>query len=418
MAPYKVELPPPQTLTMENQDQNAAAVTARELVCLHLISSLDPRGGGPQEGLLQLTAAAVRAGQHVEVASMDDPESAWAAHYDCPAHLLGPAALGRYGYGPALLQWLVANAPRFNAVVVHGLWQFHGLAAWRLWRRTGTPYLVYTHGMLDPWFKRTYPLKHVKKSLYWTIAEYRVLRDARCVLFTCEEERVLARQSFQRYSANECVVGFGIAQPPGNPTHQRAAFFERFPQLHDRRLLLFLGRIHPKKGCDLLIEALAAALPENPSMHLVMAGPDQSGVAHTLRERAARLGIAQRITWTGMLSGDLKWGAFHAAEAFVLPSHQENFGVAVVEALACGLPVLISDKVNIWREIAAHGAGIVAGDSLAGTRQLFAAWAKLDAGARQRMAQHAREVFGQQFQVDGAARQLNAAITGARPASA
>ena len=417
MPPYNVGPSCPQAYRMEHAARNEA-VFAGSRVCLHLIASLDPKWGGPQEGLKQLTAAALRVGQRLEVASLDPPDSPWRADYPCPVHLLGPGRLGKYGYAPAMLPWLQDNSGRISVIVVHGLWQYHGMAAWRLWRRTGTPYFVYTHGMLDPWFKRTYPLKHLKKSLYWPWAEYRVLRDAQRVLFTCEAERTLARQSFARYRANESVVGFGIPRPPGNPQAQRAAFLARFPELHGQRLLLFLGRIHPKKGCDLLVEAFARAAARDPRLQLVLAGPDQQGTSRALAERIERLGVAQRVTWTGMLSGDLKWGAFHAAEAFALPSHQENFGIAVVEALACGLPVLISTRINIWQEIVAGGAGIAAADTLAGTHTLLDQWFALSAVERRAMAQRAAECFRRHFMIDAAALNLDAVIAGARCAPA
>lgn len=140
----------------------------------------------------------------------------------------------------------------------------------------------------------------------------------------------------------------GTATPAGDSQAQRQIFLDHFPQLDNKRLLLFLSRIHVKKGCDLLIEAFAEVASDD-SLHLVIAGPDQIGWQADLQKQAKQLGIEQKITWTGMLSGDLKWGAFHATEAFLLPSHQENFGFVVAEALACEVPVLISNKVNIWQ---------------------------------------------------------------------
>jgi glycosyltransferase involved in cell wall biosynthesis len=252
------------------------------------------------------------------------------------------------------------------------VWQYHSFGAWRSLRGERTPYFVYPHGMLDPWFKRQYPLKHLKKWLYWPWAEYRVLRDARALLFTCDRERELARDSFSHYRCHERIVSFGTAMPTGDTVRQREQFLAAYPHLRDQRLLLFLGRVHEKKGVDLLLRALAQIdeAGEN-DHHLVIAGPAAPALLTELQELASRLGVAPRVTWTGLLQGDLKWGALHAADVFVLPSHQENFGVAVVEALACGLPVLISDQVNICQEIEQDGGGLVAADTLAGTVELL-----------------------------------------------
>jgi glycosyltransferase involved in cell wall biosynthesis len=265
--------------------------------------------------------------------------------------------------------------------------------------------------MLDPWFKKRYPLKHLKKWMYWPWADYRVLRDARAVLFTCEEERVLARQSFWLYRCNEIVIGYGTALPTGDPQSEVKEFFGRYPELPGKKLALFVGRIHPKKGCDLLIEAFAEVLAKYSEWHLVIAGPDQMGWQRKLCHRAEQLGIASRITWTGMISGAMKWGALRAAEVFVLPSHQENFGIAVAEALAVGTPTLISDKVNIWREIQSDGAGLVAEDTLLGTCRFFRSYLDLPEAKRLSMRQLARQCFEQRFDVNNAAGTLQAVLS-------
>lgn len=371
---------------------------------LHVISSLNPEGGGPAEGVLQLTQASQRQGHEVEIATLDAPGTARDAGHGCRVHDLGPPHLGRYAYSLRLLPWLQRTARQYEAVVVHGLWQYHGLAVRQALQGTGVPYFVFTHGMLDPWFRRSYPLKHAKKLLYWPWAEYRVLRDARAVLFTCEQERLLARQSFALYRANEAIAPFGSPVPPGDAQAQRRAFLDRWPELAGHRLLLFLGRIHPKKGCDLLVEAFARICQQRPDLRLVMAGPDPLQWRDELQRRAGT--AADRITWTGMLTGDLKWGALRAADAFVLPSHQENFGVAVTEALSCGVPVLISREVNIWREIDEAGAGLVAGDTLEGTSDLLRRWLMLDETAHQRMARSGLQLFEDSFRIDAAARSL------------
>ena len=372
------------------------------------------------EGIRQITPLLSRLGHTTEVVSLDDPAAPWLADFPTPVHALGPGRTS-YWFSPRLAPWLRANAARYDVVIVHGLWQHPGFGAWQALHGSETPYFVYTHGMLDPWFNRAYPLKRLKKSLYWPWAERRVLRDARAVLFTSEEERRLARQSFPGYHCREQVLSYGTSSPPGDPQAQRRRFFEDYPALEGRRLLLFLSRLHPKKGCDLLLKAFAGVAGEDPRLHLVMAGPAEPSLQAELERLADTLGIAGRVTWTGMLSGDRKWGAFHAADAFVLPSHQENFGIAVAEALACGLPVLISDKINIWREIAEDGAGLVAEDTEAGTARLLRDWLALTPDAAQKMREAARACFLARFEIGAAAESLVRALNthlGDRPAPA
>jgi glycosyltransferase involved in cell wall biosynthesis len=378
---------------------------------LHLLASLDPKAGGPAEGVRQGGVTLLEMGHDVEVVTLDDPGATFLQDFPLPVHALGPSR-GNYRYCPRLVPWLQSHAAQFDAVIVNGLWQYHSFGAWRALREADVPYYVYPHGMLDPWFKRTYALKHLKKWLYWPWAEYRVLRDARAVLFTTEDERLLARQSFWLYRVTEAVLTYGTSAPPQNDAELREGFLLAYPQLRGKRVILFLGRIHEKKGCDLLISAFANVAGLDCDAHLVIAGPDSSGWRSTLHEQAERLGVAQRITWTGMLQGPLKWGAFYASEAFVLPSHQENFGIAVAEALGCGVPALISNKVNIWREIDADGAGFIAADTVEGTEKNLRRWLTLDAERHAHMSARARDLFKARFTVDAMSRDLLRVLEG------
>lgn len=375
---------------------------------LHVTPSIDPTGGGPVEAIRQMGLELRRLGHEVDVLSLDGADEPYVREFPLPVHTVGPtdAAQGGYGFSSRLVPWLRRRASGYDAIVVNGLWQYHGVGTWRALHSMGAPYFVYVHGMLDPWFKFTYPLKHLKKAVYWQLAEYRVLRDARAVLFTSEEERLLARQSFSRYRARERVVAFGTGHPQLPADEAREAFLSAFPRLRGKPLLLFLGRIHEKKGCDLLIHAFSRVAADAPDLHLVMAGPDTQKWTAILRSLARRLGVAARICWTGMLRGELKWGALHAAEAFVLPSHQENFGVAVAEALGCGKPVLISNRINIWREVQEHGAGLVEEDTLRGTEGLLRRWLDLTREQRDLMGQAARACFEQRFTASAMARDL------------
>ena len=145
------------------------------LKLLHVISSVDPKCGGPIEGINQLSSFYRTLGVDVSICSSDAPDAECVKNSQTTVHALGPVT-SKYGYNSRLVPWLKEHAQNYDAVIVNGLWQYHGFAAWRAFTRLGRPYVVFTHGMLDPWFARQYPLKHLKKWLYWPWAEYRVVR--------------------------------------------------------------------------------------------------------------------------------------------------------------------------------------------------------------------------------------------------
>jgi glycosyltransferase involved in cell wall biosynthesis len=372
---------------------------------LQIIGTLDPSYGGPIEALTQGTRTLQMLGHHSETVTLDDANAPWLEEYPGIVHALGPS-LGKYRYNSRLVTWLRAHAGSFDAIIVRGIWQYQSFATWIASRKKNFPYFVFVHGALDPWFKETYPLKHLKKWLYWPWGEYKVLRDATGVLFTSEEERALALRSFRLYRANEIVVNYGTSKPQGDYKVQKKMFLDAFPQLHEKPFILFLSRIHPKKGIDILIEAFSQIVGNHPDLYLVIAGPDTDNSQAKLNQQAIQMGIAQHIIWTGMLKGDIKWGAFHAAEVFILPSHSENFGVVVAEALACSLPVLITKKVNIWQEVLSKNAGIVDSDTKEGIVHLLIKWLTLSKSEQDKMRINAMNCFLQCFEVNKAAENL------------
>ena len=367
---------------------------------LHVIPSLAPSSGGPAEALRQLVAAYREIGVESEIVCRDAPHAAWLSSFATQVHALD-AGRGTYGYSPRFRRWLKQNATRFDGLVAHAMWTYPGLTAAHA-ARGRVPYGVFPHGMLDPWFKRRYPFKHLKKYLYWPI-QYPVLRDAKAVLFTSALESQLALRSFWPNKWASVVVPYGTNDPPANLEEQRRAFQEKLPQFAGRRFLLFLSRIHEKKGCDLLVEAFASVAAEHREIDLVIAGPDQGGLVGKLQALAQRVGIAERIHWPGLLTGDAKWGALRACEAMILPSHQENFGVIVAEALACGRPVLISNQVNVWPQIEEDRTGLVEPDTLDGTRSLLMDWFAMSDEEKSRMAERAIPSFKQRFSMHNCA---------------
>ncbi len=385
---------------------------------LHIICTTDPESGGPIEALQRISAVLMRDGHEIHVLSLEAPHVTASRRFDFPLVGVGPS-LGKYSFTPSLALWVRRNAAEYDAIIVHGLWNYCSAGAWRALRNHRTPYFVFVHGMMDPWFSQKYPLKHIAKQIYWTLIEGRALHKARRVLFTCGEEMERARGVFRGPGYREQVVLYGTADPSVDPVEATADFASAFPALKSRRFLLFLSRIHQKKGCDLLMQAFADCIAEAPSdLDLVMAGPDRVGWIPDLKEMASRLGIAHRVHWTGMLKGNLKWGAFRSADAMILPSHQENFGFVVAEAMACCTPVLISNKVNIWREVQAAHAGFVEPDTLEGTRNLIRRFVALSAEERATMGRHAREGFLRNFDIEETARDFARIVASAKDQAA
>nr|WP_197138503.1 glycosyltransferase [Crateriforma conspicua] len=327
------------------------------------------------------------------------------------------------------------NLSRFDVVIIHGLWQYASYAVTKVMRqlRGRSPsaklprVYVMPHGMLDPWFQND-PSRRVKawrNWIYWKLIEHRTISNAESLLFTCQKELELARLPFRPYRPKQEInVGYGVANPPTESLSMKRAFAESCPHFIDQPYLLFLSRLHPKKGVDLLIQAYARWVKQETIGEkiptLIIAGPTDSDYAHAMQRLAAShelLGEQNspsrepRIIFSGMLQGDAKWGAFYGCEAFVLPSHQENFGIAIVEALACCKPVLISDQVNICTEIAQDGAGLVCPDTLDGTTALLNQWQAKSPEQRALMGQAAKDCFENHFRIKTAAKSLLDAIS-------
>ena len=311
------------------------------LSILNLIHSLDPKTGGVLECVQNLQRELIDKGFHTEV-----------------------SANINYNF----------RSDSFH--IAHGMWQWPGVVAYNNWQKKDIPYLVYPHGMLDPWFKKAYPLKHLKKQLYWWWRQGKILENAHAVCFTTEEERRLAQNTFWPYKCREIVTGLGVGVPPGEKNQQVAFFNKKFPQTRGKRILLYMGRIHPKKGLDLLLKAFARQKRSNDL--LVIAAPISEDDAYYKTLCREFKDIKGQILWTDMLEGDLKWGALRAADSLILPSHQENYGMVVAEACSVGTPVLISNKVNLYHEILAYDAGLVEEDTLAGVRRLMDYWTNGD----------------------------------------
>jgi glycosyltransferase involved in cell wall biosynthesis len=387
---------------------------------LKTVHSLNPAAGGVATAVDALSRMEIALGHTVEIACLDDPASPWLVNQPYAVYAFLPPVFRGYGWCPAFARWLRLNIQRYDVATVEGLWQYHGSAVWQATRATPVPYVVYPHGMLDPWFQRAYPRKHFKKMLYWKLGGHKVLRDARAVAFTTEEEMRLAENSFQPWQARAVISPLGVQLPSANSTQRAILWRQSFPMLVGKKYLLFLGRIDPKKGVEMLLAAYAsvyaAALANGDAPVLVLAGPElHPGYSSLCRNLMQQLGLRDGVdvVWAGHLDHDLKWAALEAADSLVLPSHQENFGYVVAEALAASTPVLISKQVNLWREVVAYGAGLADSDDFAGTRRLLEAHRTWTVDDRQRISAAAHQCFTARFQIEAAARRQIEVLGGA-----
>jgi glycosyltransferase involved in cell wall biosynthesis len=235
-----------------------------------------------------------------------------------------------------------------DALHVHGLWEQSTATACGTARRLGKPYILSAHGMLEPW---ALAAKGFKKRMYAALVERKNVTRANCL----HALTVAEAEQYRAFGARGpiAVVPNAVHLPAeADP----ALFLERFPQLSGKRLVLFLSRLHPKKGLDLLVQAWASVAPLFPDAHLVIAGPDSEGMQAKLTHEVAQGGIGARVTFTGMLNGALKWSALRAAELYVLPSYSEGLSMALLEAMGMGLPVIATRACNM-PEISTAEAG-------------------------------------------------------------
>ena len=368
-----------------------------KIAILHLIRSLDPARGGPVEYLKQVAIAQKEMGVQTSILTLDRPEPEWIRNLPVSVLQCG-SSRGAYGFNGSLERKLCEISGSFGAMVVHGLWQFHGACAARAAKKTGIPYFVFPHGMLDPWFRRSAPIKHFKKQLYWILTERTVLESARRVLFTSAKESRLARATFwPQANYQDRIVRLGVPSAPADVESLREIFFKRFSHLRQRSFLLFLGRLHPKKGCGMLIQAMDKL---NSPVDLVIAGPSGDPAFRAKLQKAAR---SVSVTFADMVEGELKAGALAAADALILPSHHENFGLVVAEALSFGTPVLLSRQVNIAEDIESAGAGFVEPDTVEGTTRLIERW--LQSGHTS-MRQAALACYQNHFSIESSAGEL------------
>jgi glycosyltransferase involved in cell wall biosynthesis len=322
---------------------------------LHVIASLAPRYGGPSKVLPEMCRALAARGHDVEVftTNIDGPST-------LPVRVGVPQALGgatvtyfaahwprSYKASLGLARALHDRVDSFDVVHIHSLYLFHTAATSLCARRRQVPYVIRPHGTLDPYHRARH---RGRKAVQELLVERRNLDRAAGIHCTSLAEKSAIEPLRFRAPCFVVPLGVEVAEPEPTAASEEPA---------ETALVTFLGRLTPKKGIDILLEAFAQIGSSRPDAHLVIAGPDDEGLGRRLHERARRLGLQSQVSLPGAVTGRAKDDLLRRSSVVVLPSRDENFGVSVVEAMAAGVPVVITSGVAIHHEVAEAGAGLV-----------------------------------------------------------
>lgn len=329
---------------------------------LQVIPSLAPGFGGPTNAVLGFSFALAQKGQEVTIFTTDaDVKGRLDVSLDRPVDVNGIKVfyfpiqwLKHYKFSLPLTEALRENVPSFDIIHIHSLFQFSTLVTSHYCQKYRKPYIIRPLGQLDPFVLRRH---FIYKRLYLEFFERKNLEKACAVHFTTETEKDWCKHLDLKI--HSIVVPLGVDLKEFNNLPQYGVFRARYPELKDKKIILFLSRINFKKGLDILVKAFANLKREREDVHLVIAGPDREGYGKKVKEWLKNEDVLENTTFTGMLLGRDKLAAFRDSDIFVLPSYSENFGMVVIEAMACGIPVIVSNKVNISADITEARAGLV-----------------------------------------------------------
>jgi glycosyltransferase involved in cell wall biosynthesis len=328
---------------------------------LRIVHTLDPADGGIATSVIENSMNLLEKNVDIEILTSDSKNSSFQGSNKIKIINMGPG-IGKFGFSIKLTKWLLKNRYNYDVFIVDGVWTYGSLISRLLLKKK---YFVYIHGTLDPYFKNDF-LKKIKKQIYWFLVGKKNLIDSKAILLTTGiEKKLLINTYVNTNNITKKVAGYGIFKKKINKKKLLKIFNERYPELKNKRTLLFLGRFHEKKGCDLLIKAYHKVKKEL-NFNLFLAGSENI-YKNKIRLMVKKYKLEEKVFLSKkILDNNLKYGAMIKSSAMILPSHSENFGVSLVESLSVCRPILISNKVNIYREINKYKSGIVFKNNLNG----------------------------------------------------
>ncbi len=324
---------------------------------LHVTPSMSPSWGGPVAVVSQLTHTLSAEGLNCEIATtrgrrvgtdISPIEGTPINSFDTEL----PSRIWT-SYSSALGRFINESVSRFDIVHVHEIWHYAGYAAFRAAKKNDIPFVLTPHGELGEWHLSH---KAMKKRMYMRLILDRMLRNADALHAITPAEK--SRIAELGYDTPVTVAPNGIHPGQFDKLPSPSILLDRFPALRGKQVVLFLGRLNPTKGLDVLAHSFSRVARKFPHSALLLAGPDEEGGRQFTETILRSEGVLDRTIFTGMLTGKDKLAALSSADIFVLPSYSEGFSIAVLEAMAARLPVVISEGCN-FPEVAEHGAGFV-----------------------------------------------------------
>ena len=324
---------------------------------LQVVASLAPEWGGPVKVVNELAGALEAIGVSSEIISaqgrrVGNPET---VTNDIPIHLFetGPIARLWTAHTPGLKKTLARKIPDFDLVHIQELWHYPGYIASKIARSRNVPYIVTIHGELNEWNLQQ---KRLKKQIYMTAIQRGILQKSAALHAITPAESNRIRQL--EIETPVAMIPNGIHTEEFENLPDRSQFVSRYPELENRLIVLFLGRIQQKKGLDILAQAFGNLVRTRHDVRLVVAGPDEDNTLTEVKTILKSQGALEKAVFPGMLTGEQKLEALSAADIFALTSYSEGFSVALLEALSAGLPLVITDECN-FPEVGDSRAGFV-----------------------------------------------------------
>jgi len=258
-------------------------------------------------------------------------------------------------FSPKMAQEIKKQLPKFDYVIINVIWNYPTLVAAKWCRKYRIPYIIEPHGALYPYAMHK---KYWKKVVYFNLFVRNILKRASAIFYTTHDE-LLKTHHYLGLKNRAVIVPNGLHLAEFNNLPIKSDLIDSYPQLKNKRIVLYLGRMHQKKGLDLLIKAFAQLTKEEKNIFLLIVGNDEGGYIRKVHRWIKAENITDKVLFTGLLIGREKLAAYCGSDVFVLPSYNENFGMTVVEAMACGVPVVISDQVGLYEEVKRGKAGII-----------------------------------------------------------